>query len=1823
MHNRIVIFAGILLMLASCSHSKLIKIESTNFSEEVSENQELVFTFNQSAVSDSLLNIWDTTQYLRFTPQVPGRYRWIASNQLEFSPAVSYRPSTDYTVQATPLLSLHADKKYEADDAVISFHTPYLNLTTAKIFWATAADDVEKIEVRILVDFNYPVVAAEVEKLLHIINTTTNNVVPFKLLNFETDNQLELAIDAPDVSLSETVPLKITVDKGLKCMKSEWVSKAPMEYITQIPSRDQLLVSEITTAFVDAESYINILTTQPIKAKGIEEFITINPVVSYTVSILPNGIQLKGDFSENVNYQVSLSEKLSSVFGVALGKEYSQYISFGKPEPYIAFENKQGVYLSSKGNRNIAVNIINVPKIKIRVFKIYENNIIQYLRGKNYYRENYSYNSYYEDNEYGDDYYEEEYYYDDYGYGNNYYMDDNYGDEIYSKEIETKTLPKNGKKCLLNLKLDEIAYSDNYKGLYLVRIESSEKSWKQASQLVSVSDIGLIVKKAKNDLLVFVNSIVNAEPLPNINVTLISSNNQKIESATTNRDGVARFSTTPDKLKNFRIAMITARQGEDFNYLMLSNSRVETSRYDVGGKRTNEGNYDAFIYGERNLYRPGDSIYFNTIIRTPDWQTLSDAPIKIQILYPNGKEYLNFKKNLNNEGAVETRFVVPTTAITGIYNLNVYSGNDVFLNSTQFKVEEFMPDRIKVNVELDKKEYKTGDKVLAKINAMNLFGPPAANRNYEAELSVHRKDFRSKKYRNYNFSISTSKKFRFENDVRESKTDAEGNAEEEFTFEDYKNIGILNGTLYTTVFDETGRPVNRITDFDYYTQSVFLGIHDMEYWIGTRQPKKVNFIALNKDGSLMNNVPAKVQIVRYYYESVLEKRSGGYGYYSQKREQIVMNKEMTISGETTSIDFTPIHSGDYEIRIYHKGDDNYVGQSLYAYGWGDTEYSSFAVSNEGEVDIQFDKEKYEVGDHANILFSTPFAGKLLVTVERENIIDYYYLETDKKAASLKLAIKDMHLPNVYITATAIRGMKDNSIPLTIARGFAPLLIEKPSNKINVQIEVAKNSRSKTKQNIKIKATPNTELTIAVVDEGILQLTDYKTPDPFGYFYQKRALEVDAYDLYPFLFPELASSSSSYGGDGGYDLNKRVNPLTNKRVNLVAFWSGIIKTNSQGECNFPVNIPQFSGSLRIMAAAYQKNKFGSAEASMKVADPVVISTALPRFISPGDTVIMPITISNTTAKTATAKVNVKAGNSNLKVVGSDNNSVTINANAETQAVFKLVAAPSIGETKVQVSVTAMNETFSDETNITVRPPSGLIKISDAGSIKAGETKKLNVHSGFIPTSTASKLVISRMPVAQFSKNIAELVRYPYGCAEQTISAAFPQIYFADLAKALGQEKNPTRYNPEYNVREALKKISGMQQYNGGITLWDDGNNDNWWASAYAAHFFYEAKKAGYEVKPDVFNNLLNYLSVKIKNKSTQEYWYYDKDDKLQKKIIASQELFYSIYVLALTGKADIASMNYYKSNLSLLSQDCKYLLAASYALLGDQASYNSIAPKEFGDTKAVRAFGGSFYSYIRDLSISLYTLLEVDPNSPQVGIMVKHLSEQMKKSSWMSTQENSFAILALGKFAQKAAATNASATVTIGGKIAGTLSSKDLIITQNIDNQSVNISTTGSGNIYYFYEVEGISATVENIKEEDSYLKVRKTFYDRFGHELTGNNFEQNDLVVLKVSVNSGQSGNIDNVVVSDLLPACFEIENPRLSGEREMDWIKDQSSPDYLDIRDDRINFMGPVYNTTKNYYYMVRVVSKGTYQMGPVSADAMYNGEYHSNSGARRIVVK
>ncbi|WP_114781259.1 alpha-2-macroglobulin family protein [Botryobacter ruber] len=1791
----------VLLFTYGCGgKSDELQLTNRNFEQEIAREQNLVFTFDKELVPATQLNKWDTTAYLLFTPRVKGRYKWSAPNELVFSPAQPFAPATDYQAELTEKLLQHSETKYKIPAGQgFTFHTPYIQLTTAKGYWTENPNKPDQLEANLALNFNYPVAASALRDLLHVYQG--NTALPLELVSSDQDG-ITFKLKESFAGEEDAIPLTVRVKEGLTTAGSNYQSGQELETVVELPSRKRMQVSEVSTALEDGQKRVYVLTTQPVQNQDLHQLISIRPRAEFSVERLENGMVLSGDFEESQTYTLTISENLSGVTGRQMGQRYQHPFSFQMLEPDVSFVNSKSIYLSSQGNRNIALNLVQVPRIKVSIGRIYENNILRYLwEGKHY-----------------DGYYDREA--EEYYETSEYPVNETNGNTIFEKEYDTKSLRKQGNAHLLHLDLNDLDFDSRFKGLYVLTVESTEKNWLKDSKIISVSDIGLIVKQGQNDVLVYANSIRTAEPQPEVEVRFISTNNQVIHTATTGTDGVAVFSNINQTAPDFKVGMITARHGHDFTYLPYSQTEVNTSRFEVGGKRMSGVNYDAFIYGDRDLYRPGDTVHVNTVVRTPELETVAGLPIKLKLLLPNGKEYRSAKGKLNKEGASEATFYLPPAAVTGTYTLEVYSGNDVLLNSRKIGVEEFIPDRLKVTTILNKTAFEPGEQLVAKLTAQNLFGPPAAGRDYEMQLSLKKKSFEAKRYPDYNFEIKTSGSVNIQNSVRQGRTDASGQSEEKFELTGYSDIGLLDGSLYTTVLDESGRPVNRLSKIDLSTQEAFYGIKDFDAYVSTRKQLNIPLLALNRKGQPIA-AKAQVQLVRYTYESVVSRHRDRYNYNSQRKENVVRSSIVSIPASGAVFKFTPVTSGEYELRVMRPGASNYVAQSFYAYGWGDTESTSFEVNTEGEVDIAFDKESYEVGDEAKILFKAPFAGKLLVTVERERVLSHFYLETDKKAASISLPIKDEHLPTAYITATALRPVKDNNMPLTIARGFKPLTVTKKSTQLPVVITSPEVSRSKQTQLVTIKTTPDTEVTLAVVDEGILQLKDYKTPDPHGFFYQKRALEVNTYDLYPFLFPELGSSRSSVGGDG-YDLSKRINPLTSKRVKLVSLWSGHLRTNSNGEATVRVKIPEFSGAVRLMAVAYNDKAFGAADKMMRVSDPVVISAGLPRFLSPRDTLLVPVTLSNTTATKASAASSI-AVTGPLRVVGTAAQSASIGANSEAQVVYKLVAQPAIGQASVKVAVKALGELFSSSTDISVRPAAPLVKKTGAGALQNAATAEIKPEHDFIPSSVSSKLVVSSSPLVQFTDDITYLLRYPHGCLEQTTSTAFPLLYYTDLAKSLNQEQKGRTFNPNYLVQEAITKIELMQQYDGGFTYWPGAANTVWWSSAYATHFLLEARKAGFPVSNPVLDKALVYLQRKVKGKGMEEYHYYDASRQLKSKYIASRETVYSLYVLGLAGKTDWATMNYYKAKPDLLSRDARYMLASTYALNGRRESFNQLLPNSFDSEISVRALDGSFYSPMRDMAISLNSLLEADAGHPQVGTLSRHLSQELKTGRWFNTQERAFALMALGKMASKSAGSQ-SAKVYHDGKQVATYSGKDLSLHNSLNRGDISIRSNGKGNLYYFWEVEGISQS-GSYKEEDNYLKVRKAYFDRNGRQITSNSFKQNDLVVVRIALQSLDGRNIPNVAITDLLPAGFEIENPRLMTPREFQWLKEHNpaTPDHLDIRDDRIHLYTTARPKEQVFFYQVRAVTKGDFQAGPVGADAMYNAEYHSYHGAGEVRVR
>lgn len=1777
--------SAVVTLILSCNRNA-VKLSDTTAKGEVQPLQNLVFRFNKQLVPDSLLNRWDSLPYVEFEPKISGRFRWEHGDELIFSPSSPLSPATTYKATIGSEVLSHTKYNNVSVDGGIEFHTPDLQLENTNITWVMD-DATGKAVPQADLYFNYSVTPASLKDKLYV--TFDGQAKEYSLQTINSDKKISIRLRniQPEDKDYQT---NITLEKGLLPDGGKNATKEDIKEDITIPSPYRLVITNIESSHDGISASVKLFTSQQVVPEGINGFIQISPDVKYSVQAEEDGFLITGEgFDVAKTYELTLKEGLRGKLGGTLKEPYKNTIAFGELEPGISFGNSKAVYLSAAGNRNIEVRITNMPKVKVVISKIYESNLLAAHKYGYYPRTS-----------------DEEYYYDEEN------GDYTLGDVIYEQEIDTRTLPKMGGSRLYHFNIADRV--KDFNGIYHLQIQSTEDYWIRDNRFISLSNIGLIAKEGKEKMYVFANSIQTAEPLNGVNVTVYGANNQVLGLGTTNSEGVAEVAYTKKEFSGFKPAMVIAKTADDFNYLPFQSTRVNTSRFDVGGKAWNSTGVDAFIYAERDIYRPGEKINANVVLRNKDWKSPGELPVKLKLIMPNGKELKSFRKTLNEQGSAEVSVDLPLAAVTGSYQLELYSGNDVLLGSKSFSVEEFVPDRIKVSAKLGKETLNAGDSTTLRINAVNFFGPPAANRKYETEIQFKQSYFNPKKYDRYTFALSNQSSF-FDKVVNEGITDANGNATEPISVPAlYKNRGLLSVNIYTTVFDETGRPVSNLTNADVYTQPVFYGLGTDGYWYyPLNQAVKFPLIALTKNQQV-TTAPAKVQVIKQEYRTVLSKSGSYFRYESQKEEKIVKEEVVNIGGENTGYVFVPRQAGDYEIRVYAPGSDTYVSRSFYSYGsWG-TSNSSFEVNTEGQIDIELDKSDYYTGEKAKILFKTPFSGKMLVTFETDHVVSYQYVTVDNRTASLEIPLSTEHLPNVYVTATLIKPHSISEIPLTVAHGFQSIKVDEKNRKMNVQITSAKSVRSRTHQKVKVKATPGSYITLAAVDNGVLQVSNMKTPDPYQYFYQKKELGVNAFDLYPLLFPELRARLSSTGGDGA-DMEKRNNPMPNKRIKIMSFWSGVQKTNGNGEASFEFDVPEFSGEIRIMAIAYKDEQFGAGEVNMTVADPVVISAGLPRFLSPGDTVTVPVTLSNTTAKSTAASIKLNVSGP-LQVAGTNTAQTSLQPNAENNVVFKVVAQQKIDSGRIRIEVNALGETFWSETPITVRPPSTLQKESGSGSITGGASQTITMPvNRFIPGSVSYQLLVSKSPALELGNQLDYLLQYPYGCTEQTISAAFPQLYFSDLADQFRKNNASTSVA---NINEAIRKIKMRQVYNGSVTLWDNESSSSWWTTVYAAHFLLEARKAGYEVDNSLIETMMGYLINRLKTKETIDYIY----NRTEKKKIAPKEVAYSLYVLALGNRSQISVMNYYKANQQLLSLDSRYLLSAAYALSGDRKSFAAMLPSSFAGEISVAQTGGSFYSDVRDESIALNTLINVDPGNAQVPVMARHITQFLKTRQWLSTQERAFGFLALGKLARAAANSTVTAEIKVNGKTVGKLNGGSVRLTERqLNGSNIEISSKGTGRLYYYWVAEGVSATGA-FKEEDSYLKVRRQFYNRYGQVITSNSFKQNDLIIVKVTVEKSFATPVENVVLTDLLPAGFEIENPRTKELPGMDWIKDGLDPTAMDVRDDRIHFFVDLTNGRQSYYYAVRAVSPGVYKMGPVNADAMYNGEYHSYNGAGVIRI-
>jgi alpha-2-macroglobulin len=1800
------LLAALILSLVglSCSTTdpNALRVTSPLPAGTLPRNTEIALTFSRGVVPPESTNVWTTTPFLEFSPPLTGAFVWQDTSRLVFSPDGGFPGDARFQVKLNRalLLQLSGAPSF-AGEETFAFSTETFTLRGAEFFYDRIGAQ-RVVGIKANLEFTYAVDPAEAAKALHI--TVDKEAITTARVLTTTPNRLIAVEVGPVTQTEKSRDVIVTVDEALVSTETGTHVKLERPLQFALPPLAEMKIYGHEFGSDGTAGWIRLRTSQEVDVASAKNFLVLDPERAFAVEGDGGTLTLRGAFEPGSSFHLVVKKGLESILGGRTQNDYEADVVIGNIAPSFGFASSSGVYMLLAGRRELALTTINLPRLYVRISQVYQNNLLFFLEQGRYY-------DYDWEDDGGDGTYTRKY----------RYNVGNFGRQIVEDTITTTAAINREVTTLLPL---EPALHTGYKGFYVVEIADPEKRWRTTSKLISISNIGLIVKESAGEVLVFASSLENARPLPDVQVSLVSTTNQTMGTQKTDRDGVARFSNYREMKADFELKLVTAELDGDFNFINLPDYRVESSRFPVDGKRSSGSLYDAMLYGDRNIYRPGEKIILSGVVRELTQGVPAGIPVRVRLTNPRGTVLMEQQHTLNAGGSFETSYQTLPTAPSGTYRFELSTGNNLYLTDYQVSVEDFVPDRLRVSLTPSTESASPGDKITYALQAFNFFGPPAAGRSWELEATFQILPFVSKAFPDFRFRNDAATEYSADPHIVQGTTDNDGKATMEFPLpKELTSTGVLRARARAAVFDESGRPVYQIAQTTVYPTSYYIGVRQSgASYVAPNTAQKMRLIAVDRDDKPIDGFRANIAMVRREWHSVLRQHpgTGTLRYVSEKREVPVKSEVVTLGATPYEYTYTVPRSGEYVVRVGKEGEPGYNEFSFYSYSWGTTDITSFEVDPEARVDIVLDKKVYAPGEKAKVLFQAPFNGTMLVTVERNSVLSYRYLDVVNNAAAMELNVDEAFLPNVYITAVLFRPVTGQNIPLMAGHGFAPLLVEMPSNRLVVTVTAPERVRPKTRQTVTVNTGGEKEVyvTLAAVDEGICQVKNYKTPDPYGHFYAKKALETVTFDFFKHLIAESgkAPGSSSGGGDDAAAA-KRVNPLGVQRFKPLALWSGILTSAADGTVRVPLDIPEFSGELRLMAFAYKGGRYGSAAQPMKVSDPVVLTPSLPRFLSPGDSVMMQVTAFNTTGKPAALTLNVETSGGVVAVTSTA--TLTVGPNQERFVRFPLRATGQVGKAVVRVHTTAFGEKLESVTEIPVRPGAPFAADAITGVIEAGTSASQTVADAYLPYERRAYLTLSQFPVGQFARQLKGLVGYPHGCLEQTVSKAFPQIYLRDIATVLAPEILQSG-SPAYFVNEALTKVAALQNSDGSFAYWPDGGFTNEWTSVYATHFLLEAKRSGYAVNEGVLKSALLGLGTMARGRKTEDLYTYEQQ-KVVVRRIAARSTLYALFVLSLAGTPEKSMMNFYRTEKSLLTDDTRSLLAAAFALSGDRKAYGELLPAQFTPEETRRTTGESFDSPVRAAALMLYVMLETDPNNPEIPRVMEYLSRLYKTNGWFSTQDDAFTLLAFGKAARMASAATVEGTVKSGGKEhpyrGGTMK-------VDLSDFGGKVTTTlrGQGKVYYTLVTEGIRKDGK-VKIEDRNLQVRREHLDRSGKAVDLRHVRQNSLIVVKLSVTAGVD-LLENVAISDLLPAGFEIDNPRITETTTYPFTAQQTTPRSMDIRDDRINLYTGFAGGKRHqvFYYVVRAVTAGTFQYPPVVAEAMYDGQYYSASGQTTLVV-
>ncbi len=1559
---------------------------------------------------------------------------------------------------------------------------------------------------------------------------------------------------------------------------------------------DRLTIKNISTTSGGNPS-IDITMSGDISEYDLQAYVKIKPNIDYKVLKMRDHIIITGDFNINSEYEVELLKGLKGD-KISLLENIREKVKFKEAEPKLTFSN-EGIILPKLNGNRIAFKSINVKRVHLKVKKIFLNNTTQFLQDFKFK-----------------------------GNGNifDYYVQNNHykvGETIFEKDYDLDY-----KKNILSQNIIELKNLTEEKGIYIVELSfdkdgvdytfpSDVAQWQRENffntkgkigKALLISDMGIVAQKdSKEKLIVTLLDIVKNTPMKNVTIKGISVNNQIIEEKQTDKNGEIVFD------KGDKIFYLLAQKDDEISILKLSDSKLSYDGFLVDGEYRDDG-VRAFVYSDRGVYRPGDTINLGIIARNEDNSFPEGHPIKIDIFTPRGDKYIDgeiVEKGKN--GFFTYSFQTKKESETGIWEVNVYVGGEKEKKfSLKLPVETIVPYKIEVDTDFaDKKEES---KLQGEIKSKYLFGSPAENLKYQSDLTIREKKIEFERYKKFSFSNPTN----YIADIRlnqKGELDSEGKAKLEFDLANSipKNIN-LGGEIVTRVIEPSGRPVIDIDEVKINTFKSYVGIEKPEdRYIKSGDKINLQIISVDEAGEkLVSGRKIKYRVYKNEY-------SWWWDYYdynnflksikTDKNSVLLYEKEITTTDKPYLIDYEIDGSGEVFVEVEDMETHQSAGVNLYVSTWQDSSVSKKI----DKLKIESDKKEYRIGEKAQIKFEGEKGNKALITLEKSGeIIKRYWKEVEDSTNIVEIDVDKDLFPNGYVTVALFQNYEksNNDRPIRLY-GAVPIIVKDESKKIKINLDTPVVLKPNEKFRIDIEADRKMDYTISVVDEGLLQITNYSAPNPYNYFYQKEGLQLSAYDNYSEIigrtFGDIHQVLTA-GGDNYLMSAPRMDKAMNsfgfeksERFEPLAIYKGVLTTDEEGRGSVNLELPNYTGAVRVMVTGASGESYGVAQKTLEVKAPIITDISMPRVLKVGDRFQVPV-------KVFATEDNLGEIDIEFEFLGKSYNEKLKLKNGESKDIlFNVEVGDEIGNKEATLKIRSSNYTNEEKIKIDITSNNPYIYINNVDFV-TGE-KVFNFPTESIKGSHKGKITISSAPILAIDNRLKELIRYPYGCVEQTVSTIFPQLFIDTLTDS----KDISKEESIKNINGGISKLSSFQLADGSFSYWAGGSEGDLWATTYVGHFLVMAKERGYYVPESLYNSWLNFA---LNMSRGNEY-------NLNLKT-------YLLYVLALGGEGQISEMNYiYDNNLKDLDDTSKWYLASAYSLMGEGEIAKELADKFSREVKekAFDYYVDSYGSLLRDKAIvlnSYYTIYgEIEKN------LYEDIVSTLQSNNWLSTQSIGYSLISLAQVVKDSKDSEVSGKIVVDGK---EIDFKERSGVWEYSQESMKEVKILGENLYVNQYWEGIPINYSQ-SDESKNIKLERKFYGDNGEEIDVKSLNkgQSFYMELKVLPADDVQGYfyLDNIALTQIIPSGWEIENTRVLKLNPPQWIVEKTSNnnlEYEDIRDDRVNFFFDFNNYNKqgqSFFIKLNSVTVGNYKLPSAIAEGMYNNEYRAYLNGFDVEVK